>query len=74
MGFENYDLIWGELEAVMKKYGYQLVVLHNDPKSVENPDDTIRATFVKEDDSAVTCVSCNHFGVGCESCKGGEDD
>lgn len=48
MGFENYDLIWKELEAVMKKYGYQLSVLHNNPNPEVYIEDVITAIFSKE--------------------------
>ena len=48
MGFENYDLIWKDLETVMQKYGYQIVTLRNDGDTAESRDDVIRATFVKE--------------------------
>ena len=49
MGFENYDLIWQELEAVMKKYGYQIGILYNRPNS-DDADDTITAVFHKENE------------------------
>lgn len=51
MGFENYDLIWQELEAVMKKYGYQISILHNNPNPEVNIEDIITAVFCKEDNT-----------------------
>ena len=48
MEFDDYDKIWEDLESVGKKYGYQLEILYNDSKTADNPDDVIRATFVKE--------------------------
>jgi len=73
MGFENYDLIWQELEAVMKRYGYQLGTLSM------NTDNDIAAIFSKEESGispkpTQTCVACNHFGAGCSECKDGEDE
>lgn len=50
VGFENYDNLWKELEAVGKKYGYQLSILHNDPNvKAEDSDEEITAIFLKED-------------------------
>ena len=51
MGFEDYDLIWEDLEAVMQKYGYQIVTLANAGDTAENRDDVIRATFEKENNN-----------------------
>ena len=48
MGFENYDLIWQELEAVMQKYGYEMSILHNHPNPEVNVEDVITAIFIKE--------------------------
>lgn len=48
MGFENYDLIWQELEAVMKKYGYQICILNNNPNPDVGIEDVITAVFSKE--------------------------
>lgn len=54
MGFEDYDLIWADLEAVMKKYGYELGILHNNPNDEVNLENTITAIFSKEDSNSET--------------------
>ena len=45
MGFENYDLIYEELESVMKKYGYHVSILYNNADDCG--EETITAKFRK---------------------------
>ena len=45
MGFDDFDNLWIELEAVGKKYGYQLGMLSN---SGDYSEDKITAVFHKE--------------------------
>ena len=53
MGFKDYDLIWNDLEAVMKKYGYQIVALVNAGETPETCDDVLRASFIKGDEESL---------------------
>ena len=43
MGIEDYDLIWQDLEVVMKTHGYQICSLYN------SEDGVLKAVFEKEE-------------------------
>lgn len=66
MGFDDYDNWWSDLEAVGKKYGYQIGLM----TTIDFEEDTIVVKFHK----ISNCISCDKFGDWCKGCAVGDDD